>query len=80
MRAKSPYKVPWHVRQYVKQELLDYRKNKKLLKSYKGSTRSLLLAEKRLAAIDTVINTVNKIAEQLKVGGDYENTNQKESR
>lgn len=60
MRAKSPYKVPWHVRQYVKQELLDYRKNKKLLKSYKGSTRSLLLAEKRLAAIDTVINKLNE--------------------
>lgn len=60
MRAKSPYKVPWHVRQYVKQELLDYRKNKKLLKSYKGSTSSLLLAEKRLAAIDTVINKLNE--------------------
>lgn len=60
MRAKSPYKVPWHVRQYVKQELLDYRKNKKLLKNYKGSTRSLLLAEKRLTAIDTVINKLNE--------------------
>lgn len=60
MRAKSPYKVPWHVRQYVKQELLDYRKNKKLIKNYKGSTRSLLLAEKRLAAIDHVLNKLNK--------------------
>lgn len=57
---KNKYKIPWHVRQYVKRELMDYRKNKKLLASYKGSTRGLLLAEKRISQIEKVVNGLNK--------------------
>ena len=57
---KNTYKLPWHIRQYVKQELLDYKSNRKLLNSCKGATRALLLAQKRLNQIDTVLESLNK--------------------
>jgi len=57
---KNKYKVPWHVRQYVKKELMDYKTNKKLVAKYKGDTRGLILANMRLAQIDNVFNSLNK--------------------
>lgn len=57
---KNNYKIPWHVRQYVKQELMDYKKNKRLLNDYKGSTRGLILVNKRLAQIENVLQRLNK--------------------
>lgn len=57
---KNTYKIPWHVRQYVKQELMDYKKNKRLLNDYKGSTRGLILVNKRLAQIENVLQRLNK--------------------
>ena len=45
---KNKYKIPWHVRQYVKKELMDYKSNKKLVANYKGDTRGLILANMRL--------------------------------
>ena len=57
---KNKYKIPWHVRQYVKKELMDYKSNKKLVASYKGDTRGLILANTRLAQIDNVLNSLNK--------------------
>ena len=57
---KSKYKLPWHVRQYVKKELMDYKNNKKLIAKYKGDTRGLILANKRLSQIDNVFQRLNK--------------------
>ena len=57
---KNKYKVPWHVRQYVKKELMDYKANKRLIAKYKGDTRGLILANMRLAQIDNVLNSLNK--------------------
>lgn len=57
---KNKYKMPWHVRQYVKCELMDYQKNRKLLAEYKGNTRGLILVNKRLAQIDNVLQSLNK--------------------
>lgn len=54
------YKVPWHIRQYVKQELMDYKKNRTLVKSFKGNTRTLILIEKRLSQIETVLTQLNE--------------------
>lgn len=54
------YKIAWHVRQYVKAELMDYKTNKKLLSQLQGNTRALLLAEKRLASIDKVLRSLNE--------------------
>lgn len=56
---KNKYKIPWHVRQYVKKELLDYKANKKLLKNYKGDTRGLLIASTRICQIEKVLNGLN---------------------
>lgn len=57
---KNKYKVPWHVRQYVKKELMDYKSNKKLMAKYKGDTRGLLLAQSRIAQIEKVLESLNK--------------------
>ena len=57
---KNKYKIPWHVRQYVKKELMDYKNNKKLMAKYKGDTRGLILANMRLSQIENVLNTLNK--------------------
>lgn len=57
---KNSYKTPWHVRQFVKKELMDYQSNKKLLAAYKGNTRDLLIVNKRLAQIENVLQRLNK--------------------
>ena len=57
---KNKYKIPWHVRQYVKKELMDFKKNKKLMANYKGDTRTLILANTRLNQIENVLNRLNK--------------------
>lgn len=57
---KNKYKIPWHVRQYVKKELMDYKNNKKLVANYKGDTRGLILANMRLNQIENVLNSLNK--------------------
>lgn len=57
---KNNYKIPWHVRQYVKKELMDYKGNKKLVANYKGDTRGLILVNTRLAQIENVLQRLNK--------------------
>lgn len=57
---KNKYKIPWHVRQFVKKELLDYKANKKLIKNYKGYTKGLLIATTRIEQIERVFNNLNK--------------------
>lgn len=57
---KNKYKIPWHVRQYVKKELMDYKSNKKLIGKCKNSTREIILANLRLQQIDNVLDRLNK--------------------
>ena len=57
---KNNYKTPWHIRQFVKRELMDYKDNKRLIENYEGDTRGLILVNKRLAQIDTVLSRLNK--------------------
>lgn len=52
--------MPWHVRQYVKTELMDYKTNRKILDRLEGNTKALLLAEKRLKQIDNVLDSLNE--------------------
>ena len=56
---KNKYKIPWHVRQYVKKELMDYKANKKLLKKCKGNTRDIILVNVRLTQIENVLSRLN---------------------
>ena len=57
---KNKYKIPWHVRQYVKKELMDYQSNKRLLAKLKGNTRELILINLRLTQIENVLQSLNK--------------------
>ena len=57
---KNKCKIPWHVRQYVKKELMDYKSNKKLVNKFKGDTRALILANMRLSQIESVLNSLNE--------------------
>lgn len=59
--------MPWHIRQYVKRELMDYKDNKKLVDkykskgaTYKGDTRALILVLARLKHIENVLESLNK--------------------
>lgn len=56
----TKYKLPWHIRQYVKTELMEYKANRKILAQLKGNTKTILLAERRLRQIDTVLDSLNK--------------------
>lgn len=56
---KQDYKLPWHVRQYVKNELMNYTATKKLLKDVQD-TRALLVATKRVETIEGVFRTLSK--------------------
>ena len=58
--GRMNYKTPWHVRQFVKKELMDYKTNKRLLARNKGHTRSLILAQERITKIENVLNMLNK--------------------
>ena len=57
---KSKYNLPWHIRQYVKKELMDYKSNKKLLQKAEGDSRGLLLVNQRLTQIENVLERLNK--------------------
>lgn len=52
------YKLPLHIKNYIKTELYDYKKNKKLINNINNSTstRAYLLAIQRIEKIDKVIN------------------------
>ena len=56
---KSKYKIPRHIRQYVKCELMEYANNKRLLSTFEGDTRTLLLANKRISQIENVLQSLN---------------------
>lgn len=63
MRKK--YKLPLHIKNYVKNELYDYEKNKKIVKELQNSksntsTRTLLIASRRISQIETVYNKLPK--------------------
>lgn len=55
--------MPWHVRQYVKKEIEDYKSNKKLLSKITVkssiSTREIALMKERLLAIEKVLDNLS---------------------
>ena len=63
MRKK--YKLPLHIKNYVQCELYDYEKNKKLVielqkSKTNTSTKSILIANRRINQIETVFNKLPK--------------------
>ena len=56
----NKYKIPWHIKQFCKQELMDYPKNKKAVEKWTGSTRTLIAVEERVTKIENVLNTLSE--------------------
>lgn len=66
----TKYKLPLHIKNYVKQELYDFKKNKKMLealqnKSNEVTTRTLLIATQKINQIENVINRLSKEEQEL---------------
>ena len=65
------YKLPLHIKNYVKQELYDYRKNKKLIQEVQKEpineivTRTLLIATQKINLIENVYNGLIKEEQEL---------------
>lgn len=61
--SSTSYKVPDHIKNYVKVELYNFTKTKKLLKDMRNnklvSSQSLLIAEQKVAQIETVLDRLN---------------------
>lgn len=59
---KNKYKLPLHIKNYIKTELYDYKKNKKLINNINNntSTRTYLLAIQRINKIDKVYNSLSR--------------------
>ena len=65
------YKLPLHIKNYVKQELYDYKKNKKLIIELQKKppneivTRSLMIATQKLNHIENVFNSLLEEEKEL---------------
>lgn len=59
------HKLPLHIKNYVKQELYDYNKNKKIIRELQKqnpseiTTRTLLIATQKTNQIENVFNKLN---------------------
>lgn len=54
------YKLPLHIKNYIKTELYDYKKNKKMINNINNntSTRTYLLAIQRINKIEKILNSL----------------------
>lgn len=65
------YKLNYHLRNYIKQELYDYNRNKQILcdlskqKSNQVATKSLLILTKKVNSIENVFNNLNDNDKEL---------------
>lgn len=67
----TKYKLPLHIKNYVRQELYDYNKNKKKLIELQSkvnseiSTKTILIATQKINQIESVINKLNLDEKEL---------------
>ncbi len=68
------YKLKYHLRNYIKQELYDYNKNKQILQdlqknlvksSQSINSKTILILSKKINSIEKVINTLNDNEKEL---------------
>ena len=60
---RNKYKLPLHIKNYVKKELYDYKKNKNKLDEIQPtsiSTRTILIATQRIEQIEKVYSNLSK--------------------
>ncbi|MBQ3298618.1 MAG: hypothetical protein IJA94_06600 [Bacilli bacterium] len=57
------YKLPLHIKNYVKTELYDYRKNKRIINELENDnnirTRTILLTLQKINKIDKILNSLS---------------------
>ena len=76
------YKLPLHIKNYVKQELYNYNKNKLMLKELQKQqsnnivTRTLLIATQKINQIENVFNNLTTEEKELVVIIFFNKTNQ----
>lgn len=63
--GKNKYKIPVHIRNYVKKELYDYKKNKLIIielqkKPNNINSHSILVATQRINQIEEILNRLNE--------------------
>ena len=65
------YKLSYHLRNYIKQELYDYNRNKQILhelssqRSSQITTKTLLILTKKVNSIENVYNNLNENDQEL---------------
>jgi hypothetical protein len=65
------YKLSYHLRSYIKQELYDYNRNKQILKdlsikeSTQITTKTLLILTKKVNSIENVYNNLNENDQEI---------------
>ena len=59
---RNKYKLPLHIKNYVRKELNDYKKNKNKLNKLdiNTSTRAILIAAQKIQQIENVLNKLSK--------------------
>ena len=68
---KNNYKLKYHLRNYIKQELYDYNRNKQILqelsnqKTSQVATKTLLILTKKINCIENVYNSLNENDQEL---------------
>lgn len=67
----TKYKLPLHIKNYVRQELYDFNKNKKIIEDLQKQsqkeiiTRTLLIATQKIIQIENVLNKLSKEEKEL---------------
>ena len=59
---RNKYKLPLHIKNYVRKELNDYKRNKNKLNELdkNTSTRAILIASQKIQQIENVLNRLSK--------------------
>lgn len=59
---RNKYKLPLHIKNYVKKELYDYKRNKNKLNELdkSTSTRTILIATQKIQQIENILNKLSK--------------------
>ena len=76
---RNKYRLPSHLRNYLKNELYDYKKNKEKLKQIQStdtSTRTLLIATQRIQNIEKVFNKLSADEKEIAKKIFFEKCNQ----
>lgn len=62
---RKDYKIKYHLRNYIKQELYDFNKNKQILEDLQKNLSSQLINTKSILILTKKINSIQKVYDSL---------------